>query len=281
MAEKKKVSILGCGWLGFPLGSALVQKGYDVKGSTTSEDKIESLKQEGIQPYHFSLNLETLPNGLKEFLEAEVVIITLPPKAKNNSSPVLPDILKNLQPWIEQSGIQELILISSTSVYPKSNSIVDEHTDPAPSRKNGHALVEAENIVKALSGISTTILRLGGLIGYDRIPHKFLGFTVTPTNPNGQLNLVHRDDIIAIMQKLMASGITNEVFNIVADEHPKRRTYYETAAHLLHAFPPAWEDEEASYKIVSNEKIKSALEYQFIYPDPLDFLKENLVPQNA
>ncbi|PSR04494.1 MAG: NAD(P)-dependent oxidoreductase, partial [Bacteroidetes bacterium SW_10_40_5] len=224
MAEKKKVSILGCGWLGFPLGTALVQKGYDVKGSTTSEDKIESLKQEGIQPYQFSLNLETLPNGLKEFLEAEVVIITLPPKAKNNSSPVLPDILKNLQPWIEQSAIQELILISSTSVYPKSNSIVDENTDPAPSRKNGHALVEAENIVKALSGISTTILRLGGLIGYDRIPHKFLGFTVTPTNPNGQLNLVHRDDIIAIMQKLMASGITNEVFNIVADEHPKRRT---------------------------------------------------------
>lgn len=281
MADKKRISILGCGWLGLALGSSLVKEGYEVKGTTTTQDKVASLKEAGIQPYLFNLNFETIPEGFYEFLEAELLMITLPPKAKNNSSPVLPDILKKLKPYIQQSPIQKLILISSTSVYPKSNSIVDENTEPEPSRKNGQALVEAENVVKGLSGISTTILRLGGLIGYDRIPHKFLGFTVTPTNPNGQLNLVHRDDIIAIIQKLITRGITNEVFNIVADEHPKRRTYYETAAELLDAFPPEWEDEEASYKIVSNDKIKSALDYRFIYPDPIDFLKANLVPQNV
>jgi 3-hydroxyisobutyrate dehydrogenase-like beta-hydroxyacid dehydrogenase len=30
-----KISILGCGWLGFPLAKALLKDGFTVKGSTT------------------------------------------------------------------------------------------------------------------------------------------------------------------------------------------------------------------------------------------------------
>jgi len=39
----QKVSILGCGWLGKPLAVFLISKGYLVKGSTTSDEKLKLL----------------------------------------------------------------------------------------------------------------------------------------------------------------------------------------------------------------------------------------------
>jgi UDP-glucose 6-dehydrogenase len=46
-----KISIVGCGWLGLPLGAKLVKNGHRVFGSTTSEEKIEEIKAAGIAPY--------------------------------------------------------------------------------------------------------------------------------------------------------------------------------------------------------------------------------------
>ena len=40
--EREKISILGCGWLGLPLAKSLLAKGYKIKGSTTSESKLEA-----------------------------------------------------------------------------------------------------------------------------------------------------------------------------------------------------------------------------------------------
>jgi Trk K+ transport system NAD-binding subunit len=45
-----KIAILGCGWLGFPLGKNLVAKGHQVVGSVTSEAKTIPLSEAGIQP---------------------------------------------------------------------------------------------------------------------------------------------------------------------------------------------------------------------------------------
>ncbi|WP_321539617.1 NAD(P)-binding domain-containing protein [Flavobacterium piscinae] len=47
----KQISILGCGWLGMPLAKHLLQKGYSIKGSTTTETKLELLQNEGITPF--------------------------------------------------------------------------------------------------------------------------------------------------------------------------------------------------------------------------------------
>lgn len=55
MNGNNKISILGIGWLGFPLAKKLIEIGYDVKGSTTSESKIEVLKTNNIQPFQIEL----------------------------------------------------------------------------------------------------------------------------------------------------------------------------------------------------------------------------------
>jgi len=47
----KNVSILGCGWLGKPMAVSLMNDGFLVKGSTTSEIKIQELESLGIESY--------------------------------------------------------------------------------------------------------------------------------------------------------------------------------------------------------------------------------------
>ncbi len=50
-----QISILGCGWLGVPLAESLIKKGFSIKGSTTSEEKIEILTKKGIEAFLISI----------------------------------------------------------------------------------------------------------------------------------------------------------------------------------------------------------------------------------
>ena len=45
-----RVLIAGCGYVGLPLGSALVQQGHDVYGLTRTELRRADLKNAGIKP---------------------------------------------------------------------------------------------------------------------------------------------------------------------------------------------------------------------------------------
>ncbi len=49
------ISVLGCGWLGLPLAEDLIDKGYKVKGSTTTESKLNGFLEKGINPYYINL----------------------------------------------------------------------------------------------------------------------------------------------------------------------------------------------------------------------------------
>ena len=43
MNPKQRISILGCGWLGLPLAKELLDRSFEVKGSTTSSNKLDQL----------------------------------------------------------------------------------------------------------------------------------------------------------------------------------------------------------------------------------------------
>ena len=64
MNSKKTVSILGCGWLGLPLAKLLIAKGFNVKGSTTSEHKLHTLAQYGIASILVHFNKNSSISGL-------------------------------------------------------------------------------------------------------------------------------------------------------------------------------------------------------------------------
>ena len=74
------ISVLGCGWLGLPLTRFLLDKGYKVKGSTATPEKLDELESSGIEPYHITLTPEINDDYNPEFLNTDILIINFPPE---------------------------------------------------------------------------------------------------------------------------------------------------------------------------------------------------------
>ena len=245
---------MGCGWFGKPLAIDLITNGFTVKGTTTSLNKIKQLQKLGIIPSLFSL--ETTNNLTDDFLNSEVLIIAIPSKNIQAFQQIISDI--------EVSKIKKIIFISSTSVYKDENKVVTEDSNLLNS-----PLVEIENLVRNNKHFKTTILRFGGLFGYDRKPGKFFKENPIP-NPNGFVNMIHRDDCISLVKEIISKNCFNEVFNGVADTHPTRREFYTKASIVLGKNKPDFiETSENTFKIVSNQKSKEKLQFSYIYGDLL------------
>ncbi|WP_146104769.1 hypothetical protein [Tenacibaculum sp. SG-28] len=169
----KQISILGCGWLGFPLAKSLVSAGYKVKGSSTSKSKEILFKNNGIIPFTFALGNEDLNDSLALFLkDSESIIISFPPKRSENIVALYQRQIESVLPFINNT--QKVIFISSTSVYPNTNSWVDENLICTPKKQSGKAILAVENILSKAFSERLTIVRFAGLIGNDRQPGRFL-----------------------------------------------------------------------------------------------------------
>ncbi|WP_152541703.1 SDR family oxidoreductase [Saccharicrinis fermentans] len=255
---KPSISILGCGWLGIPLSTTLLKAGYPVKGSTTSPAKLKELTKLGLHPYVIDLHNRKDRN---HFLNADILIIAVPHKNIDN--------FKFLRTQIKNSQINRLIFISSTSVYPNTNGEVTEKSQTLPT-----PLANIESIFSNISGIQTTIIRFAGLFGGDRKPGLFFRDDSLIKNPDGFINLIHLDDCIQIIKTLIEKNIWNQVFNACADTHPSRREYYTQEMQKEGRKPPVFDNTKASeYKIVSNDKLKKHLNYQFKHPDLTHFIE--------
>lgn len=250
---KKSVSILGCGWLGQSLAYKLIERGYSVSGSTTSEDKFINLKSRGIIPFLIDIGDRSI--DLSNFLSSDILVIAIP--SKNIAG------FKHLISQIEISEINKVIFFSSTSVYPFINGIATEET-----RLKESPLTEIEKLINTNTKFESTIIRFGGLFGYNRKPGNFIKENNIITNPEGYVNLIHRDDCIGIIEKLIDTNTWNEVFNACADTHPKRSDFYakemkkqgKIAATSTNKSPK-------NYKIISSDKLKNELNYTFKYGD--------------
>jgi nucleoside-diphosphate-sugar epimerase len=278
-----QISILGCGWLGLPLAKALLEKGFSVKGSTTSIEKLPILEKSGIHPHLIVLS-EGKPTGnLNDFLESsEVLLIDVPPKLRGNSKKNFVEKIKNLIPFIEKSTVENVIFISSTSVYGDTSSFdcaqddtlsVTEETKTCPDTESGKQLVQAEQLLQTNPNFKTTILRFGGLIGEDRHPIKFLAGRKNIENPNAPINLIHQDDCIGIIEKIIQKSLRqaqtdkldwNETFNAVTPFHPSRKDYYTQKALELNLNLPEFNPENDTFgKTILSEKIETVLGYTF------------------
>ena len=112
------ISILGCGWLGKPLATSFIEDGFSVKGSTTSEEKIPVLEALDIDTY--LVNISDFEE-FDAFLDADILIIAITSKDI--------DGFESLIAQIQDSTIQKVVFISSTSVYGKLNKVMTEE-DP-------------------------------------------------------------------------------------------------------------------------------------------------------
>jgi nucleoside-diphosphate-sugar epimerase len=267
------ISILGAGWLGMPFGKKLVEQGYTVKGSTTRPDKIAQIKQCGMQPFLLKATPEVSGINVDDFFDCELLFINIPPGRRNpNVQQDYPAQIQQILRKAKASGTQQCIFISSTSVYADENRIMTEMDTPKPDHNSGHALVEAEVMVRKAFGASATILRMAGLAGPGRQMGRFLAGRQNLPNGKAPVNLVHLDDCMGILLAIIEQGKFGETYNVCADIHPRKEDIYPTQARKLGLEPPTFSpDGEVSYKIISNEKVKRELGYTFVHPDPMLF----------
>ncbi len=261
----KQISILGCGWLGLPLAKQLVQKGYTVKGSTTSSDKLELLKNLGILPYAINITAEEITGLIEDFLEnSEILIINIPPKLRAAEKEGFISKIQILIPPIEKSTISKIIFVSSTSVYADVNDIVTEDSVDEPATESGRQLFATESILKNNSSFQTTVVRFGGLIGEDRHPIHFLAGRKNLENPEAPINLIHLKDCIGIITSIIEQDCWDQTFNAVTPFHPSRKVYYSQKALDMNLDLPEFNSSSVSKgKTISSAKVQKVLNYRF------------------
>ena len=270
--KNNKISILGCGWLGLPLAEELIKNDYEVTGSTTSESKLKVLKNVGISPFLIKLEENEITGNLESFLaNTDVLVVDVPPKLRGNNKENFVQKIKNLIPFVENSKVEKVLFVSSTSVYGDTFPIQERGEESAlnPDTEGGKQLVEVEKLLQSNENFQTTVVRFGGLIGPDRNLAKFLAGKENVENPEAPINFIHQADCIGIICEILkrvqhANWNWNDTFNAVAPNHPNRENYYIKKALEMNLKAPVFVKDSTSIgKKISSKKLQNKLNYTF------------------
>lgn len=246
---KQQVSILGCGWLGLPLAKHLIQKGWEVKGSTTSSETIETLEGEGIKAFKIELQEDKVVGDLKAFLEdSELLIINIPPGLRRDPNSNFISKLKHLTKAISASKIENIIYVSTTGVFQDHESYPSftEHYQFTPREVESNQLIQAELLLLNLIEVKTSVIRYGGLLGKERHPVNYLSGKTGIQNPDAPINLIHLDNCILLISEIIQQKKFGMIFHGVEDIQLSKEAYYNKKAKELKLQAPDYDHAQGS-----------------------------------
>lgn len=270
----KKVSIIGLGWLGEAAGLLLQMQGYRVIGSSTRSEKVELLREKGLDAVHFALDPEPKGTDYSRLFDSEILVVTLPPRSRQGDGEAYLQQLASLRDLVANSAVKQVIFISSTGIYPNENKAAPytEEVGISESTAGNAILYRAEALMGTSSRYDLTVLRMGGLMGEDRIPGTYFAGKEQVVG-HTRVNFIHQVDAAGMIAWVINQGLWNQTFNGVAPEHPLRREVYQHNASALGIpLPASFQDaaDEEVGRLISSEKIVST-GFTFDYPDPLTF----------
>ncbi|PHR56016.1 MAG: hypothetical protein COA44_09105 [Arcobacter sp.] len=222
--SKKKIAILGCGWVGNTLKGSLEEQGHEV--NCLSRD----------------INMDTLVG----FYDCDALIIAIPPS--DEYLDVIEDAFFSIS--LNEALNTQVVFLSSTSFY-----------------EGKKIIVQAEELVK-IKDENTVILRLGGLMGYDRIAGKSTG---GKTIEDGPTNYVHRDDVIGIINSIVEQGIKNKIFNVVAPIQSTKKEIFTQNREKFGLEETHFIEARGEKKSLSSEVLCEVIGYTFKKEDVKNF----------
>jgi nucleoside-diphosphate-sugar epimerase len=250
-----------------PLARTLASRGLEVRGSTTSEEKMDAIRDAGAIPHRLTLADTGIQGDATGFFSADWLIITVPPSGVEAYGRSIGALARQAV----AGGTQKILFTSSTSVYPNLNQTVSEEDAGAPAGqqlgRNGDAVLDAERRLAAC-GAPVTVLRLAGLFGYDRHPARYMAGRQNIPAGDAPVNLVHQDDVIGAILAILEAG-AGGTYNVVAPGHPSRRDVYTAEAIRRGLEPPQFLHGMGEWKQVSGAKLTRATGYDYRHPDPL------------
>ena len=276
-----KCLIVGCGYVGLPLGAELVRQGHAVFGLRRSASAANELGAAGIQPLSGDVTKpETLAKLPRQF-DWVVNCVAAGGSVENYRQTYL-EGNRNLVAWLADSPPRKFVYTSSTSVYGQDDgSVATEHSPAEPEADTAKVLVETETLLLASVAerkFPAVILRVAGIYGPGR-GHWFKQFLNDEAHLDGDgwrfLNMIHRDDVVGCIIAALKTGRAGEIYNAADDEPVSQINFFRwLAATLGKPLPPSVSEEAgiarkrgATNKRVSNRKLKTELGYQFQHPD--------------
>jgi len=276
-----RVLVVGCGYVGTPLGAELVRQGHEVYGVRRSDFGQSELESAGITPLRADISKPETLTTLPRPADWVVHCVSASGGGTAEYRRTYLDGTRNLLNWLAAAPPRKLVYTGSTGVYGQDDgSPVDETSITDPTAETARILVEAERIIIDASrqtGFPGVILRVAGIYGPGRghwLKQFLAGTARLEGNRSRILNMIHRDDVVGAILAGLRSGRPGEVYNAVDEEPVSQLALFEWLAQKLgRSWPPVVPEEPAenrkrgvTNKIVSNGRLKVELGYRFKYP---------------
>jgi len=276
-----RVLIVGCGYVGLPLGAELVRQRHEVFGVRRTNAAEAELKAAGIQPLVADI---TRPEELARLPGPFDWVVNCVSSTKGGVEEYREVYLngtRNLIGWLSSAPPKKFVYTSSTSVYGQTDGSPVKETSPtAPASETSKVLVATEKLlldVTQQTRFPAVILCVAGIYGPER-GHLFLQYLKNEAKIEGKgerfINMIHRDDLVGIIIAALKNGRIGEIYNAVDDEPVAQIHFFRWLSEALGKWMPpfAAETENAgrkrglTNKKVQNRKLKMELGYQFKYP---------------
>ena len=276
-----RVLIVGCGYVGIPLGAELVRQGHEVFGVRRDPMAAAALTAAGNQPVFADLTRAEELGKLPERPDWVVFCAAAGPGGTvADYRAVYHDGNRHLLAWLAAHPPRKYIYTSSTSVYGQTDgSAVKESSPTIPDSPTSQVLLEAEKVLLDAAGQSkfpAVVLRVAGIYGPDR-GHWFRQYlknqAVIPGQGERIMNMVHRDDVVSAITAALKNGRPGEVYNVVDDEPVALIHFFRWLSETLGKWMPPFGPEESdagrkraiTNKKVQNRKLKMEIGLQFKY----------------
>ena len=277
-----RVLIVGCGYVGIPLGCELARQGHEVFGLRRSAGGEEALTCVGIKPVVADV---TKPETLAALPGPFDWVVNCVSSAKGGAEEyrgVYLNGTRHLIEWLAPTPPKKFVYTSSTSVYGQTDgSLAKESSLTVPESETSKVLVETENLLLTAAReqkFPAVVLRVAGIYGPDR-GHLFQQYLKNEARLAGNgdrlINMIHRDDVVGCVIAALKNGRAGEVYNAVDDEPVAQIHFFRWLSETLGKWMPpfATGEENAArkrgltQKKVSNRKAKMELGWQLKYPN--------------
>ena len=256
---KQSITIIGSGWL----STHFIDAHHELFEEIITTSKTSPPHKRTTDHYFIDIYANTQVTLPK----TDICLITIP-FARQLKDPW--DYTRGITKLMNQfPPYKKIIFTSSTSIYPKTNTLIDE-TSPVDTSQRATALSALEQHVLNASN-SAFILRISGICGFSRNSKKRLKEKEIH-DANQPVNLVHITDINRIIAHLVQlKKTTKDIINVTASNHPSRKDYYTYLCKTFNIESPRFISSNAPYKKISNKRLITKYQMELSYPNPLHF----------
>ena len=288
--KRERLLIIGCGDVGQRV--VRVQRHVRVVALTSSPDRVEALRAQGVTPVVGNLDVPASLQRLAGW--ATRVLHLAPPPLQGNTDPRTLALTRML---MRRSAPLSVVYGSTSGVYGDcAGAWVNENRMVNPITPRAQRRVDAEARVRHLgrlrsSPVRVSVLRIPGIYAPDReggTPRERLlrGTPVLAQADDVFTNHIHADDLARACQLALWRGKPQRVYNVNDDSQMRMGDYFDMAAGLYAlAKPPRISRAQAQTELPAmqlsfmsesrrmvNTRMKRELRLQLRYADVKDGL---------